>query len=546
MTTMRMPPPDSKLSLSPEQKDLLRRWIAEGAKFAEHWSFQPLPDKVAMSRQSHDDVVAAAAARSISSWRAWKPKNCSRRLQPIAFRLLRRVTLDLTGLPPTADECREFEKAAADDFERSLRPAPSIDLLASPAFGEHMAVAWLDAARYADSYGYQSDQLNTQWPYRDWVVRAFNANLPYDQFLTWQLAGDLLDHPDARSNSRHRVQPACIASRTKADRSPKNGWSKTRPTACTRSAPRSSASRWNAARCHDHKYDPITMRDYYSLSAFFNSIDENGMYDSAAKVPSPSLLLPTQNRETQLAAARSRKSPTARSRSPKRSNPVAATRFERWLAKPPTARRTRPCPAISRSTAIWQHIRNEAPSGKGEGNAAGLQSVAGVRGQAIRFDGDRGADIPERLRSRSLGRFQPRLLDARQRPQPAASRRPATHVRHRRRLQRLRPDARRRHSLRSPLPRLARQRHRRAVAKRRSRAKSGNTSRSPTTAQARPPDSNYSSTASRLATESLRDHMQKKASLPNYGDGHLTLGQRFATAASRTATSTNCAFTTAH
>ena len=116
------------------------------------------------------------------------------------LRLLRRLTLDLTGLPPTPDECAEFEKAAAQDLEAAI--AQAVDrLLASPAFGEHMAVAWLDAARYADSYGYQSDQLNTQWPYRDWVVRALNANMPYDQFLTWQLAGDLLPEPTQRSDS---------------------------------------------------------------------------------------------------------------------------------------------------------------------------------------------------------------------------------------------------------------------------------------------------------------------------------------------------------
>ena len=105
------------------------------------------------------------------------------------------MTLDLTGLPPTADECREFEQAAADRLGRGARSKRSIGCWPARAFGEHMAVAWLDAARYADSYGYQSDQLNTQWPYRDWVVRAFNANLPYDQFLTWQLAGDLLPNP---------------------------------------------------------------------------------------------------------------------------------------------------------------------------------------------------------------------------------------------------------------------------------------------------------------------------------------------------------------
>ena len=156
-----------------------------------------------------------------------------------------------------------------------------------------MAVAWLDAARYADSYGYQSDQLNTQWPYRDWVVRAFNDNLPYDQFLTWQLAGDLLPNPTRDQilatafNRLHRLtnEGGSIAEEwlveNAADRVHTFGTAMLGLTV-------------ECCRCHDHKYDPITMRDYYSLSAFFNSIDENGMYDHAAKVPSPSLLLPTR------------------------------------------------------------------------------------------------------------------------------------------------------------------------------------------------------------------------------------------------------------
>ncbi|HEY3391603.1 MAG TPA: DUF1549 domain-containing protein, partial [Lacipirellulaceae bacterium] len=189
---VRMPPPDSKLTLSSEQKDLLRLWIDEGAEFAEHWSFQQLPKRV--------DVPAVKDA-------SWPRETFDRfvlarleteglRPAPRAdvLRLLRRLTLDLTGLPPTAEECREFELAAAENFDAAIEQA--VDrLLASQAFGEHMAVAWLDAARYADSYGYQSDLLNTQWPYRDWVVRALNDNLPYDKFLTWQLAGDLLENP---------------------------------------------------------------------------------------------------------------------------------------------------------------------------------------------------------------------------------------------------------------------------------------------------------------------------------------------------------------
>ena len=180
-----------------------------------------------------------------------------------------------------------------------------------------MAVAWLDAARYADSYGYQSDQLNTQWPYRDWVVRAFNDNLPYDQFLTWQLAGDLLPNPTRDQilatafNRLHRMtnEGGSIAEEwlveNASDRVHTFGTAMLGLTV-------------ECCRCHDHKYDPITMRDYYSLSAFFNSIDENGMYDHAAKVPSPSLLLPTDAARSAARGSAQRRSPRPRRRSPRR------------------------------------------------------------------------------------------------------------------------------------------------------------------------------------------------------------------------------------
>jgi hypothetical protein len=384
----RMPPPDSKLTLSAEQKELLRRWVAEGAKFTEHWSFQPLPDKVdvpavhdeSWSKQPFDRFVLARLE--------------SEKLRPAPaadpLRLLRRITLDLTGLPPSVEECREFEIAAAKNFEAAFQQA--VDrLLASPGFGEHLAVGWLDAARYADSYGYQSDLLNTQWPYRDWVVRAINANLPYDRFLTWQLAGDLLEQPTRDQvlatafNRLHRLtnEGGSIAEEwlveNASDRVHTFGTAILSLTV-------------ECARCHDHKYDPITMRDYYSLSAFFNSIDENGMYDHAEKVPSPSLLLPTNDQESALAAAREKIVQANDSLASAIKN--GGERFERWLAKPQAAD-DRDLSGYFSFDGDLAKFRNEAPSGKGEGNAMGLSSVAGHRGQAVRFDGDHGADLAE-------------------------------------------------------------------------------------------------------------------------------------------------------
>lgn len=386
----RMPPAESKLSLSAEQKELLRRWVAEGAAFSEHWAFEPLPDSVPLpkisdatwAREPFDNYVQAARETA----------NLPPMPSASALRLLRRVTLDLIGLPPTPEECRSFEQVQGTEFDAAY--AAAVDrLLASPAFGEHMATAWLDAVRYADSYGYQSDQLNTQWPYRDWVVRAFNDNLPYDKFLTWQLAGDLLPNASRDQilatafNRLHRMtnEGGTIAEEARvegvADRVQTFGTVMLGLTV-------------ECSRCHDHKYDPITMRDYYSLSAFFNSIDENGLYDSAAKVPAPSLLLPTAEQESQLAAARQKIDDAEKTLGTALESEPG--RFEEWLKQ-----NEKPLPNDADLMAYYSFdgdaakLTNEAPGGTGACAASGVEQVDGIRGKALRFAGDAGASFSE-------------------------------------------------------------------------------------------------------------------------------------------------------
>ncbi len=306
---MLMPPPDSNLSLSDEERELLKRWIEDGAEYQSHWSFIPLPETVAIPEVDHAEWFRNTLDRFVLAKIEAAGMVPSREAD--SLRWFRRASLDLTGLPPTPQQITSFSKEvnkvknATSDSKALQRVYESAveQMLSSVAFGEHMAVAWLDSARYADSYGYQSDKLNTQWPYRDWVIKAFNDNLPYDQFLTWQLAGDLLDEPSREQilatafNRIHRLnnEGGAVFEEWRienvADRVHTFGTAMLGLTL-------------ECCRCHDHKYDPIPQREYYALSAFFNSIDESGVYDRTEKVPCPSILLPTEEQSAQLKDAK--------------------------------------------------------------------------------------------------------------------------------------------------------------------------------------------------------------------------------------------------
>jgi hypothetical protein len=288
-----MPPAAFGKPLKEAQVATLKRWIEEGARWEAHWSFvapakPPLPplDAPAVAGVSEIDrfVRAALAERGLS------PSAEADRAT-----LLRRVTLDLTGLPPTLEELDRFLADTQDGaYERAVER-----LLASPRYGEHMARVWLDAARYGDTHGLHLDNERSMWPYRDWVVRAFNDNLPFDEFTVWQLAGDLLPEP---------TQDQLIAS----------GFNRCNPTSAeggmiaeeyltiyAKDRVDTTASIWlgvtmGCAQCHDHKYDPFTQRDYYQLYAFFNSLAEEASDENIAN-PRPFLRVPTETDRALLA-----------------------------------------------------------------------------------------------------------------------------------------------------------------------------------------------------------------------------------------------------
>jgi hypothetical protein len=298
-----MPTPASHLSLNNEEKALLIKWIEQGAAYKEHWAFTKIeePDvpkigtffsrlgitnhwETDWSKNEIDNFIVEKLNKN-----QLKPSK-----EASKTTLLRRLYMDLTGLPPTVKEVDAFLNDKSENAYEKL-----VDrLLASPHYGERMAVEWLDVARYADTHGYQLDVPRTAYPYRDWVINAYNKNLPFDQFIKWQLAGDLLPKPTTEQliatafnrmhtqnqeggivEEEYRVEYA-------ADRVNTFGKAFLGLTV-------------ECARCHDHKYDPISQKDYYSLFAFFNNINEAGQVPFNGE-SSPTITLTTPEAEKQL------------------------------------------------------------------------------------------------------------------------------------------------------------------------------------------------------------------------------------------------------
>ena len=265
---MRMPPADSEFRLTRAEIKTLSDWVASGAKWRGHWAFEPIrePELPNVADDKWNDTAIDRIVFEGLESRGLTPSSEAER-----HTLIRRLSLDLTGFPPSPDEVEEFLTDSAADAWGS-----AIDrMLSKRRFGEHMAWWWLDAARYADSDGYESDPLRTMWPWRDWVVEAFNDNMPYDRFLIEQLAGDLLEDASMRTqlasgfNRNHRLNNEggilpeewlveYVCDRTETTATVFMGLT------------------WGCARCHDHKFDPITQADYYSLFAFFNNVPEKG------------------------------------------------------------------------------------------------------------------------------------------------------------------------------------------------------------------------------------------------------------------------------
>lgn len=369
----RMPPASTGKALSARQVELLRQWIAAGAPWEPHWSFmppqRPEPPQVANPSWVRNPIDAFVLARLEQEGLSPSP-------EADRATLIRRLSLDLTGLPPTPEEVDAFESDASPDAYEKL-----VDrLLASPRYGERMASRWLDAARYADTNGYQTDGERHMWRWRDWVIDAYNRNLPFDQFTIEQLAGDLLPEPtleqqiatgfnrNHRGNSEGGIIPEEYAVEYVCDRV------------------ETTATVWlgltfNCARCHDHKFDPFTQQDYYSLFAFFNNVPEKGRAVKYGNSP-PYIAAPTKEQQQQLAQLDARLAEAAaRVLALEPDIASAQTAWEGGLATESGVDF-----AITRGqVGYWplDDLRHEAV-GNWHGGAA---AVEGVRGRAVEFDG---------------------------------------------------------------------------------------------------------------------------------------------------------------
>jgi hypothetical protein len=311
-----MPPPKAHKTLTAAQKDLLKRWIAEGAVYEPHWAYSaivrpPLPTAKGAAEAQGDGAKASSAVSPIDA--LIQAQLAEKKILPAPAAdpatLIRRLSLDLTGLPPTPEEVAAFVRESQEETQvksapvvgiQSSQPYPEpavhraaydrlVDrLLASPRYGERMAQQWLDLARYADSVGFHGDQGQPVWAYRDWVIDAYNANMPFDQFTTEQLAGDLLPNP-----TPSQLIATCF---NRLNMVTREGGAQTKEYLIKYTADRTRTvgTTWlgstvGCAECHDHKFDPWSQKDVYSLGAFFADVKQWGVYHDYSSSPNPDL-----------------------------------------------------------------------------------------------------------------------------------------------------------------------------------------------------------------------------------------------------------------
>ena len=287
-----MPPPESNLILTDHEKSILEKWVMQGAKWKKHWAYIK-PSLPKIPQVKNKDWVS----NPIDNFVLKNIENNQLSISNIESKeiLIRRLYFDLIGLPPSVEEVDDFINDKSEDSYLKL-----VDrLLDSKSYGERMASIWMDIARYGDSHGYQDDLERVMWPWRDWVIHAYNTNLSYDKFITWQIAGDLIPNATKEQiiatgfNRNHKITqeggviPEEYRSEYVADRT--NTTSKVM-----------MGLTMECARCHSHKYDDISHEEYYGMYSYFNNVDEDGLISYSDKAPKPNITVTRNDIEKDL------------------------------------------------------------------------------------------------------------------------------------------------------------------------------------------------------------------------------------------------------
>ena len=288
-----MPEPSSHLTLTNYEKAVLVKWIEDGAEYKEHWAFLK-PEKHKIPKVKNNDQVANPIDNFVLEELELRYLKLSDKADKEL--LLRRASLDLTGLQPTLEEIEAFvNDTSSDAFEKQIDR-----LLASPQYGEQRTLDWMDLARYADTHGYSVDRFRDVSPWRDWVIEAFNKNMPYDEFVLWQMAGDML--PNATREQKlattfNRLHPQNLEGGI-IDEEFRSEYVSDRANVVGQGF---LGLTMECAKCHDHKYDPISQKNYYEMYSFFNNVDETGLIPWDLATPVPAMMLPTKEQEEVLA-----------------------------------------------------------------------------------------------------------------------------------------------------------------------------------------------------------------------------------------------------
>ncbi len=393
---LQMPPADTNKPLDAEQIERLRQWIDQGAPWQTHWAFtapvQPKIPTVSDPTWPTNPIDSFILARLDQE--SFKPS-----VDADKETLLRRVTFDLTGLPPTLAEMDAF----LADHRPDAYPRVVNRLLQSPHYGEHMARFWLDAARYGDTHGLHLDNYREIWPYRDWVVRAFNQNMPYDQFTIKQLAGDLI--PDATLDDKIATgMNRCNVSTNEGGSIEEEVYVRNVVDRVVTTGTVFLGLTMECTRCHDHKYDPLTMRDFYSMFAFFNSIDGPAM-DGNVKDTKPTVLAPSKQQAETLARLQKEIKQLATRKERLRSEQEAE--FQQWcsqqrqpdgiaegiLPEAPSAGLLGHYPGeVTKEKTTANQVSSEKP-----GHLHGkVKAVPGRYGNGLQLTGDAYVDLGER------------------------------------------------------------------------------------------------------------------------------------------------------